>query len=757
MDEKRVQHLIFLKSLLSGFGGNPNQAANANPAENTAGATVHHAPPSTQETSGNVGGTRPNDNKTEDPRWFAYYHHMPCLNPSCKSRGHPHPNCRCYSPKLGVFAEGGEVEHFCKSNKPHQPDCEYYADGGEVVPDEGSVKPPPSSSDEIVPDEGSIVSPSEKYGTTGQQIGATAEGVARGIIGPLAPVIESGLASVAPMMGMSGENFSKEAQAGRMTENPNLSKAGEYAGLAGSMFMPGLNVAKGANAIAHMIPASIPIAGKVGSFVLKNAIPSAIFQGSDEISKAMLGLGDPNDAVCPALSNIGAAGLFGLAGGAAIKGAGIAFGKGASSALKMAGAKSTDIQLGTDLQHFAGGIGEGVQANRDLAGNLPFGSMTGEFSATPAGKAGRGFMDWLSTPKNSLGKQITANATIGASLGYAEGGVKGGAMGALNGALLTVGGRAAAGAISKAGRYAAPAIIKALSNSEGEFLPTPSRILNYAKTVDQGAQQISGHINNLFQPGVQQFNKEDTADKVSKLKDYIFHNGINQNIQQQLYQDTQQQSQVPGYAEGGMVEPTPLQKGDVAPLLADHDPIAQHFPDHDSIMQAARVRVSNYLASQQPQQNAPKFAFDKKPNQASQEKQYNKALGLAVSPLSIMHKIQDGRLTTQDMGHFTSMYPELHGHLQKKITERITEAQMKGEKPNAKVRQSLSLFMGTPMTASLSQPMLAAVQATFASGQQQQQGQSPQKNKKSTSSLSKISQVYQTANEAREQRGQAAK
>lgn len=69
-------------------------------------------------------------------------HYPPCINPSCKSYGKSHPNCRCYggnSEHSGVgaeghFAEGGEVskEYYCDNNRPHFKKCEYYAEGGSV-------------------------------------------------------------------------------------------------------------------------------------------------------------------------------------------------------------------------------------------------------------------------------------------------------------------------------------------------------------------------------------------------------------------------------------------------------------------------------------------------------------------------------------------------------------------------------------------------------------------------------------------------
>lgn len=60
-------------------------------------------------------------------------HSPPCVNPSCKSYGKPHPNCRCYGGKMGMYggyAEGGEVESYCDQKKPHEQGCEYYAEGG---------------------------------------------------------------------------------------------------------------------------------------------------------------------------------------------------------------------------------------------------------------------------------------------------------------------------------------------------------------------------------------------------------------------------------------------------------------------------------------------------------------------------------------------------------------------------------------------------------------------------------------------------
>lgn len=61
-------------------------------------------------------------------------HYPPCINPSCKSYGSSHPNCKCYSnaavAEAGYFADGGEVDSYCSKDNPHKEGCEYFADGG---------------------------------------------------------------------------------------------------------------------------------------------------------------------------------------------------------------------------------------------------------------------------------------------------------------------------------------------------------------------------------------------------------------------------------------------------------------------------------------------------------------------------------------------------------------------------------------------------------------------------------------------------
>jgi hypothetical protein len=102
------------------------------------------------------------------------------------------------------------------------------------------------------------------------------------------------------------------------------------------------------------------------------------------------------------------------------------------------------------------------------------------------------------------------------------------------------------------------------------------------------------------------------------------------------------------------------------------------------------------------------------------------------------------------------MYPEVNHFVQKRLTDRITKAQLDNEKPSYKVRQGLSMLLGTNLDSTLTPANMQAAQSVFAP--QQAAAQQPSapagKSKKSTSSLTKVADQYKTGDQAAASRAQ---
>jgi hypothetical protein len=210
-----------------------------------------------------------------------------CKNPNCKSYGHAHPNCRC----AADMAEGGEVSSFCGADRAHEPQCEYFAEGGQAVPE-----------DAIPVDQ--FQSSEEAYGTPGQMALAGLEGAAKGIAGPLATLAE-----------VKGLGVKPEDIKGREEENPVIHGAGVAAGLVG-----------GALSGSELTQASL--LGKAGAGVAEGlgvqgvkaaavrlGVENALYALGDEASKAIAN--DPS-SIQAAAAHVGLSGLIGAGGGAAL-------------------------------------------------------------------------------------------------------------------------------------------------------------------------------------------------------------------------------------------------------------------------------------------------------------------------------------------------------------------------------------------------------------------------------------------------------
>ena len=125
--------------------------------------------------------------------------------------------------------------------------------------------------------------------------------------------------------------------------------------------------------------------------------------------------------------------------------------------------------------------------------------------------------------------------------------------------------------------------------------------------------------------------------------------------------------------------------------------------------------------------------------------------------MSIVSEIGHGTLEPEHVKHLAGVSPELTDLLKRKLTEKITHAQVKNQKPPFHVRQALSLFMGASLSSELTPESISAAQATFAGKDAQQPAPpAPGKNKRSTSTLTKSDEAFLTSSQAREERQQKA-
>ena len=670
----------------------------------------------------------------------------PCLNPSCKSHGKPHPNCRCYS----QMAEGGETS-FCSKDRQHLQACEYYADGGEVPESdlpasEGQEVPqndlPPSQGmaevpESDLPDENP---PQSKYGGIGQQVLAGVEGAGQGYLGPVATAAEKGLNAIG-VPGVSNEDIK-----GRANANPGTHAIGEVAGtLTGALTGTGE-----IGVIAKVLPEFTAL-GKLGSTVIRGAIESGLLQTGDEISNAMIGNGDPQAPVSSALAHItgaallggGAGGLFHVTGQAGMK------------ALQ----ELENSKMGTRARNLLSGIG---MASKMHEHGVPLeeaegfvNDLNGAFKQEFFDK--HGFKDLSAFTENPfLGQELkykdikpgidlfnsTINTarkdtgkTIGEVGGYAAAGIPGAVAGRIAGdrLLKPLVEKIIDKSITSSNKYLLPTIVKSLSEGHLDNLLTH---IDYASKVAKGANSINKAVDGLFQGGRHElFESLDKDD--DKLDDLIKDGSLPNQIQ------TQFQEQPSQFAAGGEVNQQATNKA--------QDSFSQLYPEQSTLLSAAKARVYNYLNSVRPQPPASKLPYDKHSKDPIQERSYRSALKIANQPLSVLNDIKRGVLTLDNLKHMAQMYPELHDHLSKKINERIVQNQVHEEKPSYKVRQGLSLFLGAPLDTTMTPQSIMAAQSIYAP-KQAPQDQTSGKAKKNTSPLSKVSGSYMTKDQAREQR-----
>lgn len=262
---------------------------------------------------------------------------------------------------------------------------------------------------------------------------------------------------------------------------------------------------------------------------------------------------------------------------------------------------------------------------------------------------------------------------------------------------------------------------------------TTSRMMGFMSKVDRGHKAIEKGVSSLFGDGSHDI-EDPQGKETDSIKEYIDKGGSEQELQDFHNQPAAM------FASGGQV------------AVKQEDPLSSALPDHNLALNTAKSRLSGYLSGMKPQDHLQVLPFDKQPPEKVINKKYDRAVHMAARPLSILKQIKDGSITPSSLKDFGSMYPELHEHLSRKMEEKIVEAKQSGKKPSYRVRQGMSLFLGTPLDSTMTPSNIMAAQNTFLQKKSQQQQQAPTTNKRGTSTLTKVSKQYETESQASEAR-----
>lgn len=570
---------------------------------------------------------------------------------------------------------------------------------------------------------------------------AATEGAMRGMTRGLSDVVFKGARHLA-------ENITDDPQlqdfiAPKISDvaarsDTTAAKVGEGAGILGGFLTgsgaPGA-IAKGAKAI---IPEATGVLAGIGSAVLRGGLESMAVQAGDELSRTMLGKGDPENAVGSAIAHIGGAGLIGAFTGGVFNGLGQGVNKGLAAI--------ENAKMGNQANNLLAGMGVAAKAH---AAGVPI-EKAEEFAQKYFHDLGEGDLFNYNNYKDGVnlyykGLQKIVNKAASMTVDTAAGILGAKALGPIGGYYsIKAADNLIAPVVEKIlkkpliglnNKLVLPTVMKALS--EGKTLGL-FNALNYATKISKGAQAVNKGVESLFKTAGNEAVNYVASDKDKQsIKDYIDDGGVNKEMHDSLQVPDSDMPQ--GYAKGGAVQQD-----------ADAGSVNSLYPEQSMLMSAAKGRMSNYLGSLKPQENPQKLPYDRAPIMTEQHKKYNNAIEIAAQPLSILNHIKKGTLRVEHIQHMNSMYPELTQHLQKKLTQRMMQSQLDEEAPSGKTKQSLALFLSSPLATYMTPQGIMAAQSTFAPRQTPQQGQQQSKNKKGTSNLGKSNKSYETADQSAE-------
>lgn len=174
-----------------------------------------------------------------------------------------------------------------------------------------------------------------------------------------------------------------------------------------------------------------------------------------------------------------------------------------------------------------------------------------------------------------------------------------------------------------------------------------------------------------------------------------------------------------------------------------------YLPEHGGQIAATAVRAVQYLNGLRPSEDKPGVLDGPRVPSTAEKSRYENALNIAEAPLSILHNIKNGTVTLDNVMDLKSIHPGLYNRMSQKMITEVMEVTAKKELIPYKTRFGLSLFLGQPLDASMTQ---YAIQANQVANQPQMAPQQTMEAPRQTGSkqaLSKLPQTFLTPNDAR--------
>lgn len=194
------------------------------------------------------------------------------------------------------------------------------------------------------------------------------------------------------------------------------------------------------------------------------------------------------------------------------------------------------------------------------------------------------------------------------------------------------------------------------------------------------------------------------------------------------------------------IQKNPSQTLDIGGKLGDS------FPDHAAELAAKTASVVDYFQSLKPMKQQLSPLDDIAPTDKLAEAKYNRQLGIAEHPLSILSHVRDGTLLPQDIQTINTVYPKLAEQMKSKAMEALVATKTNGTDLSYRHKIGLSALLGVPLDSTMTQPFMAAI----IKSQMPQVPQQPQGKNTSRATgvelkqINKVNDLYQDPIEARQ-------